>query len=150
MALVAQNTTLLSSAARTATGQGTAVAGLSRFSSVTLMLDVTADESTAADTLDVLVQRLLPDGSSYDTIARFQQHVGNNGADKYVADVSNGVDDNATRDADDDVTTLANVTLASQATRDVGWGDQLRVAWIVTDDSGSASFTFAVTADFRP
>jgi hypothetical protein len=144
---------MVASAARTASGTGSAFGdnqdSLADYTSATFMLDVTADESTSADLLDVLVQRLLPDLSTWDTIGRFEQLGGDNGADKYVLDISNGSADNIGRDVDDNVTAAASVTLSANAVRDVAWGEQVRIAWIINDDSTSASFTFSVDAFFR-
>jgi hypothetical protein len=143
-----QDVSLQASTTETATGVGTAVSGLRYYSYATIMLDVTADATDAADTLDVLIQRLLPDGTTWDTIGRFTQHLGNGTPDKYVMDIT-AASGGSERAADDDVTTLGNVVLAAGDTRDVPWGDQMRVAWIIVDADCDASFTFSVTGHFR-
>ena len=63
--------TLLASAARTATGAGTAVAGFAAANNLVLQLNVTAASGTLP-TLDVVVQDTV-DGTNYSTIATFAQ-----------------------------------------------------------------------------
>ena len=65
--------TLLASAARTATGAGSAVAGFAAANHLVLQLDVTAASGTTP-TLDVLVTDTV-DGTNYYTIATFAQKV---------------------------------------------------------------------------
>jgi hypothetical protein len=146
MAAVAQDQTLLASAARTATGQGTAVTGLYQFTTATVMLDITVDESTSADTLSVLIQRLMPDQTAWDSIARFTTALGDAGASQQVIDLVSTASAGGARAVDSSTT---SPTITSGAIRDVSWTDQWRVIWIIVDDSGSASFTFSVRATFR-
>ncbi len=77
------NLSLLASAERSATGQGTIVQGMVPFARATLQIDVTA-VTGITPTLDVALQRLMPDGSTWDTIARFEQMTA---ADKRVLDL---------------------------------------------------------------
>ena len=140
-----QDVTMSASALKNASGTATAVTGLSPYTTATFLLDVTVDESTSADKFYALIQRLLPDGSTWDTIASFPEHLGNAGAEKYVLDITASAAAGA-RKADDD--NDAPVISPGQV-RDVAWGDQLRAAWDIVDASGSAAITFSVTAHFR-
>jgi len=65
--------TLLTSAARTATGAGSAVSGFAAARNLVLQLEVTAASGTTP-TLDVIVQDTV-DGTNYYTIATFAQKV---------------------------------------------------------------------------
>ena len=68
---------------------------------------------------------------------------------KQVMDIAAGTNDNAIIVPDTEITTLGSVAVAASSILDVPWGDRLRFAWIIVDDSASASFTFAITAHFR-
>ena len=70
----ASTVTLLESAARTATGAGTAVTGFAAARLLVLQLEVTAASGTLP-TLDVVVQDTV-DGTNYNTIATFTQATG--------------------------------------------------------------------------
>jgi hypothetical protein len=126
---------LLASAARTATSTGEAVRLPGTVSAIAFTLDVTVDESTAADTLDVYIQTKL-DGTNWTDVVHFPQHVGNAGAKRYIAKITA-------------VPTLAGfevgTALGAGEVRDL-LGDDWLVRFDVTDDSGSASFTFSVVA----
>ena len=74
------NLTLLSSAARTSTGQGTAVTALGAYKSATVFLDVTVAATDAADTLDVYVEYSPDGGTVWDNLVHFTQALGNGGA----------------------------------------------------------------------
>jgi len=129
-------TTLLASDARTTTSTGEAavrLAGMVRAFAFTL--DVTADESTGLDTLDVFVQTKA-DGSNWTDVVHFPQHVGNAGLKRYIEKVIAGP-----AFAGFEVGTA----LAAGEVRDM-LGDDWRVRFEINDDSGSASFTFSVTA----
>jgi len=129
-------TELLASAARTdATGNGSAVRLAGMVNGFAFTLDVTVDESTAADKLDVYVQTKL-DGTNWTDVVHFTQHDGNVGAKRYVAKI---------------VAQLAQAefevgsALAEANVRHL-LGDEWRVRWAITDDSQAASYTFSVTA----
>jgi len=128
--------TLIASAAQTAaSGYGAAkrLPGMVRAFAFTL--DVTVDESTAADLIDVFVQTKA-DGSNWTDVVHFPQHVGNAGAKRYIEKVTAGP-----AFAGFEVGTA----LAAGEVRDM-LGDDWRVRFEINDDSGSASFTFSVTA----
>jgi len=132
--------TLLASAARTSSG--TAAISLTRdFSeaiSAALLLDVTVDESTAADRLNVYVQHSLDGGTTYDDIGHFTEHAGNGGAKQYrmqwVRDIT----------PTDPERLIAAASLGAGVVQAGPVGPDWRIQWAVTDDSGSASFTFSV------
>jgi hypothetical protein len=141
-----ENVVMHASAERTATGQATAISGLRPYSYATIMLDITAIAADCGDALDVAIQRLLPDGATWDTIARFAQVAGDDCAPStQVIDIA-GASGGGQRDADE---STSSPTLAAATTLDVAWGDQLRVIYIVTDTCCNAAFTFSVTANFR-
>ena len=131
--------TLLASATRTS--NGAAVISLSRdFAdavSGAFMLDVTTDESTAADKLNVYLQHSL-DGYFYDDVGHFTEHDGNGGAKQYrlqwVRDVT----------PTDSERLIAAASLSESVVQMGPVGPHWRVQWVITDDSGSASFGFSV------
>jgi hypothetical protein len=98
-------------------------------------LDVTVDEETVDDTLDVFVQTKI-DGTNWIDVVHFPQHVGNAGAKRYIEKVAAtpafGGFENGT-------------TLGVGEVRDLV-GDDWRVRFDIVDDSTNASFTFSVTA----
>ncbi len=125
--------TLQASAAKTATGNGSEVR-MDVASAYAFTLDVTVDESTVADKLDVFVQTKL-DGTNWTDVVHFTQHDGNAGAKRYVTKIASQLGE-----AEFEV----GSALAEATVRDL-MGDAWRVRWAVVDDSGSASFTFSVT-----
>lgn len=129
-------TTLLASGLRSATSTGEAavrLAGMVRAFSVTL--DVTVDEEDNSDTLDVFVQTKL-DGTNWTDVVHFEQHVGDDGVKRYIEKVAAGP-----AFAGFEVGTA----LGAGEVRDLV-GDEWRVRFDITDGSGNAAFTFAVTA----
>lgn len=131
--------TLLASAARTASGNGSAVRlleGMERVRAVAFVLDVTAAATDAGDTLDVAVQVKL-DGSNWLPVVSFAQVLGNGGAKRYVEKVVAGAAESGFE---------YSAALAAGSTRNL-LGLETRVAWAIVD-SGDAdqSFTFSVSA----
>lgn len=129
---------LLASAARTTSS--TAVLGLdfSRVRAAIFLLDVTVDESTAADKLNVFVQSSIDDGATYDDFIHFTEHAGNAGAKKYLATWYRDVTPESEMRQPADAALAAGVLQGPV-------GDKLRLKWVVTDDSLAASFTFSVS-----
>jgi len=139
---VAFNRTLLTSAARTASGTQV-VHGFAWARDYTFTLVVSAAATATADTLNVYVQRLLPDGSTYEDIVSFTQVVGDGGAKKFVADI---IPENATGA----VAVPGDAALAAGSVKNVYVGDTLRIKWVIVDaTTDDASFTFAVYANAR-
>lgn len=129
---------LASSAARTATGNGDSVKLLHRsrdYVGLQFTLDVTADESTAADKLDVFIQTKA-DGTNWVDVAHFTQHDGNAGAARYHTKIVKHLAE---------AEFLNATALAEASVRDL-FGEEWRARWAITDDSGSASYTFSVVA----
>ena len=125
---------ILASAARTAaTGSGDAYRLASMPNAMCFIMDVTVDEQTAADKLDVYVQTKL-DGTNWADVVHFTQHDGNVGAARYYAKVV----------ANAALTEFENGTGLGEAANRALLGDEWRVRWAITDDSGNASFTYAV------
>jgi hypothetical protein len=132
---------LLASAAQTDSDVSAAVEDLREYNGGTFFLNVTAAATDAGDTLNVYVQRLLPDGTTWDDIVAFTQVLGNGGTVAYVADVifdSQASDERVAQDA----------ALTAGTVNAVPFADDLRVKWVIVDVAADdASFTFSVTAD---
>jgi len=133
---------LLASAARTTSSNGDAVRLLDGAKQanqcvrgIIASLDVTVDESTLADKLDVYIQ-MKPDGTNWLDVVHFTQHDGNAGAKRYVAKILAGAAESVFE---------VSSALAESTVRNL-LGDEWRVRWAITDDSSSASFTFSVKA----
>lgn len=128
-------TTLLASAARTTSSNGSGVRLPGMVNALAFTLDVTVDESTGADKLDAYIQTKI-DGTNWLDVIHFTQHDGNAGAKRYVAKIEAN-------------TSVSEFEVGSALTetnaRDL-LGDEWRVKWTITDDSGNASFTFSVVA----
>lgn len=99
------------------------------------VLDITADEETVLDTLDVTVQTML-DGANWTDVAHFAQHLGNQGAERRLTKILTG----GGMLEFDQTTAL----VAGQVRH--AWGDQWRIWVAITDNSTNASFTFSVVA----
>ncbi len=98
-------------------------------------MDLTLDESTGADLLDVYVQTKA-DGTNWLDVVHFPQHAGDTGAARYIEKVA----------ASPAFAGFENGSaLGSGAVRDL-IGDEWRVRFTVVDDSGGAVFTFSVIA----
>ena len=138
---VSQGAVLLASEARTASGEKKVTGyGWARF--YTFVLDVTAAATAADDTLNVYVQRELPNGDR-DDIVSFTQVLGNGGAKVFVADIT-------TQDADGDERAPSNAALTAGSVVNAWLGDTIWVKWVIVDaDTDDASFTFGVTVNAR-
>ena len=125
------------SSVQTATNAGVASVRLPIADAYGFILDVTVDESTVADKLDVFIQTRFDDGGeNWLDVVHFTQHDGNAGAKQYVTKTVKAL-----------VQTEFEVgsALAEANVRHL-MGDEWRVRWTVLDDSGSASYTFSLTA----
>ena len=126
-------TTLAASALRSVTENGSAVRLPDAMQGLVCVLDVTVDESTAADTLDVFIQTKV-DGTNWVDVIHFTQHVGNATAKRYIAKIAA-----ATAQAEFENGTA----LGAAAVRHL-FGDEWRARWVIVDDSAAAAFTFSV------
>ncbi len=120
---------------------GPDILGFAPFTSGTFVLEITDAATDADDTLDVVIQRKLPN-SGYEDIVAFTQVLGN-GANTltFVADVFAGASG-----GDEHVV----AALAAGSFLDVPWGDILRVNYAIVDPtSANATFTLAVHAHMR-
>jgi len=133
---------MLASAARTASANGDSVRLLDGPKSagqdvagIVFTLDVTVDEQTGADKLDVYIQTKA-DGSNWLDVVHFTQHDGNVGAKRYTAKIA--------ADAAQAVFE-AGSALAEDAVRNL-FGVEWRVRVVIVNDSTNASFTFSVSA----
>lgn len=127
--------TLLASGTLAASANGAAVQLPGMVNAIAFVLDVTVDESTTADKLDVYIQTQV-DGTNWVDVHRFTQHDGDAGAKRYFAKI---LADVATSEFEN------GAALGEAASRNL-LGDKWRVRTVITDNSGSASYTFSVTA----
>lgn len=133
---IAENQSLLASAAKTETGTGDAVL-LEGFEVLEFQLDVTVAATEVGDTLDVYVQTTI-DGTNWIDIVHFTQVVGNGGAKRYISKISASL---ALTEFE------VGTALGAAAVRHLV-GAQYRVRWAITDaGSDNASFTFSVKAN---
>ena len=139
-----QTVSILVSASRTAGSIGTSgsglglLANLAPFTNATFLVRVVGGTGT----LNLAIQRLLPDGTLWDTVIRFPQHATASGTFSYVADI-NAAAGNTPR-AIDSTTDITAAALAAGDARDVAWGSSLRVVWSLAGTS-----TFDVLGNFR-
>lgn len=133
--------TLAASATYTVGTTNATAVKVDRFRSATFFLDVTAAGTTATDTLDVYIQKLLPDGSTYHDFVAFTQVLGNGGAKQYVAEWADAPTPEAELGA------VSTAALSAGVTQGGTIGDTLRVAFKVTE-TDTATFTASVTATF--
>lgn len=123
----------------------TAVTGCSLFSRLTALLTVTLKTMDASTTLDIYIQRLLADGTTWDDIAHFAQITSAaipNGT--YVMELIGGVTGIADRATDD------AAVLAAGAVRNVPWGDSIRIKAISVNFAGSDTCTIKLDGQFLP
>jgi len=128
-------TTLASSAARTANGNGSAVK-LPVAQAYAFVLDQTNAASAVDDTCDVFVQTKL-DGTNWVDVVHFTQTLGN-GTDalRYITRISAHIT----------TAEFENATaLGAAAVRHL-IGDEWRARWVIVTGAGTHSFTFSVTA----
>lgn len=119
---------LLPSLARTVSGVSATFYGLDWYGSVLVELAVTA----ANGTLDVFLQTLLPDGTTWTDLGKFAQVT--SASKRYLSLTSGGGLESAVQDA-------AMTTVGS---RDFVFGEAVRVKYVIT----GTSFTFSVPAIF--
>jgi hypothetical protein len=133
--------TLRESAAQAAAGTVTGDAErLHRhFQELIVQLIVSAAGTDASDTLDVYVDTTFDGGSKWVNIGHFTQVLGNGGAKTYVMSFCNA---NPGASAVVDVSSNAS----AGATRQIGFGDQIRYRGVMVDADANGSFTYQVTA----
>ena len=127
---------LLASAARTASGNGSAITYNRRLGAARFFLDVTAAASAVGDTLDVYIQSSL-DGVVWDDFVHFTQVLGNGGAKQFVASWIRTLAPTTAQRAPRDATLAAGVEQGPI-------GNQMRVKWVIVNGGGSHSFTFSL------
>jgi len=117
------------------------VAGIYNVATFVLEIGDATAGGDASDTLDVFIQRQLPNGD-WDDIVAFTQVVGTDTGLTFIADVFPGFDGEvyATDSSDGELT--------PGTIRNVPWYGRLRVKWDVTVDNNEV-FDFAVYAMFR-
>ena len=133
---------LVASAAKTASGNsGTLARDYGNARAATFYLSITADESTAADTLNVYIQSSFDSGTTWQDFVSFTQAVGDTGNAGFVEQMSwvRETNDNEQQTVKDGALTHGNVENGP-------CGSLWRVKWVIVDDSASASFTLSVRA----
>lgn len=133
-------TTLLASAARTASGTAAAATqGLGRYDRGLLLLDVSAAAAAAGDTLDVYVQKAVGADANpaWTDFVHFTQCLGNGGAKQHVAELVAIIAP----------TSALHVVQAAALAAGVNqgpWSDRWRIQWVIA--GATQSFTFSVEA----
>ena len=142
-------TTLLASAARTASGNSgalptTLVDNPELIRSARFLLKVTAAATEAGDTLDVYVQSSY-DETNYDDVVHFTQVLGNGGAKTFIAEWQRDVSPESELHAPQDAAIAAGVIQGGKLAA------PLRIKWVIVDVAtfGNQSFTFSVQAEFE-
>lgn len=131
----------LTVAAGVQTVVGADVKGFAPFTSGTFVLTITDAQDDVDDTLNLSIQRKLPD-DSYEDIVAFTEVLGNGANDLvFVADVFAGASG-----GDEHVV----AALTAGTVLDAPWGNILRVRYVIVDPTGTdASFSLRVTANMR-
>lgn len=124
---------LRASAAATSTGN-TDLFQVSAFSAADILLDVTAASGTSP-TLDLYIQKRLPDSSTWQDIAHFAQNTGSAGK-QILSFVSSG----------NSIAAVQTDALTVNTVKTTLIGAEWRVRWVV--GGTSPSFSFAVFGDF--
>lgn len=109
------------------------ITGLDSFSIADLQLKVSAASGTTP-TLDVYVQKLLPDGSTWDDVGHFTQQTTTGSNVMTLVAGNQGIHAQATRN------------VASGATRTTHFGNTWRFDAVISGTN--PSFTFAIFGDF--
>lgn len=132
---------LLSSAARTLSGERVIPGSFENILAGSFLLVVSAAATEAADTLDVYVQSSADDGATWDDFIHFTQVLGNGGAKKFKAFW------NALMAPEAELAAPADASMAA-GVKQGPVGDKWRVKWVVGGDVPvlNASFTFALNA----
>lgn len=130
------NVELVASGTRNSDGntQSTPHVGVSRFSAATFHLAISAASGTSP-TLNVYIQKLLPDDSTWMDIGSFTQATDADG-DRLMTIVSAGNSEVAITDG----------TLSANSTVTTTLGEELAVKWVI--GGTNPAFIFAVYADF--
>jgi hypothetical protein len=134
METCARQVVLLGSAAFTATGAGDAMPGAECYTAMDVLLDVTAKSGTSP-TLDVYIQKLMPDNSTYQDLIHFSQVTAT--GQQLCSFVQQPT---ATPITPQSKSATANTQVATLL------GHTLRVAYTI--GGTNPSFTFSVKADF--
>jgi hypothetical protein len=127
---------ILASAVRTATDVSDTLIGIERYTSAIVELDVTANSGTSR-TLDVFVQTLLPDATTWQDLIHFAQFTTSTAT--HVASIVSGGDSIGVANESD---------LAAGTIKDFVLGDTWRVRFVI--GGTDPSFTFAVTLSLYP
>lgn len=131
---------LFASAARTATAgtNGTAAIVNGERIAIGLLLKVTAAGTDAADTLDVYVDFLGPDGTTWLNAVHFEQVIGTDAAEsQYVLLIPNSGSTTVTQVGSD---------AAAGTVRPNVFGSQIRGRYVLVDADADGGFTFSLYA----
>lgn len=130
---------LLASAARTASGTGSAVELKAAWTYLGVELIVTAAAAAVGDTLNVYLQQSIDDGTNWDDVASFTQVLGNGGVLAHIASIlrAGGLSAGEMHQATD--ATLAAGTIRAQIS-----ARKFRIKWTIA--GATPNFTFQVIA----
>jgi hypothetical protein len=133
--------TLRASAAQAAAGTvtGSAVLLGRHYRELIVQLNVSAAGTDVGDTLDVYVDTTFDGGDTFVNIGHFTQVVGNGGAKKFIMSFCNAAPGAS-------AVTAVGTDAAAGATRQIGFGDQIRYRSVMVDADANGSFTHAITA----
>jgi hypothetical protein len=109
------------------------------FRELIVQLDVSAAASDAGDTLDVYIDTSFDGGTTFVNIGHFTQVLGNGGAKKFVMSFCNA-------NPGTSAVVAVGSDAAAGATRQIGFGDQIRYRSVMVDGDANGSFTHAITA----
>lgn len=139
--LSGERITLAASAARTATAgtNGTAYVLNGERSIIGVQLKFTNKQTDAADTCDVYIDFLSPDGTNWINAAHFTQALGD-GADAETQYI------NLVPSTGSTTPTVVTSDAASGVVRPEVFGSQIRARWVIVDADADGSFTFSVYA----
>jgi hypothetical protein len=133
--------TLRASAAQATAGTvtGTAIALQQAFKEMSVQLIVSAAGTDAADTLDAYIDTSFDGGTTWVNVGHFTQVLGNGGAKTFVMSFCN---------ANPGATAVVNVTsdASAGATRQIGFGSQIRYRGVMVDADANGSFTYELKA----
>jgi hypothetical protein len=132
---------LLTSAARTASGNQALTGKIGQAVAAIFLLTVSAAATDTGDTLDVYIQHSVDGGTTWDDFVHFTQVLGDGGAKKFQAFWNGLMAPEAEQAAPADATMAAGVKQGPV-------GSKWRVKWVIVDaGTDDASFTFKVDGD---
>lgn len=135
-------TTILASAARTASGVSQLPGLFDDVQAGLFLLNVSAAAADAGDTLDVYIQSSADGGTTWNDFVHFTQVLGNGGVKTFLATWQ------PLATAETEMGAPGDATLGAGAVVQNIQGSVWRVKWVIVDSGdGDQSFTFKVNGD---